>query len=74
MGGVYLWGYLPGDVWPGGVCLGGVSGQGGGGVSAGGGGDCLGDGPYTSPLWTKFLTHACENVTFPLLRLRTVTM
>ena len=21
-------------------------------------------GVYTSPLWTEFLTHACENITF----------
>ena len=28
----------------------------------------------TPPLpWTEFLTHACENFTFPQLRLRTVT-
>ena len=25
---------------------------------------CLG-GVYTSPNWTEFLTHACENITFP---------
>ena len=25
-----------------------------------------------SPLWTEFLTHACENITFPQLLLRTV--
>ena len=31
---------------------------------------CLG--VYTCPLWTEFLTHACENITFPQLRLRTV--
>ena len=24
------------------------------------------------PLWTEFLTHTCENITFPQLRLRTV--
>ena len=30
-----------------------------------GGGGCL-------PLWTEFLTHACENITFLQLRLRTV--
>ena len=35
-----------------------------GGVSAQGG-------VYTS-LWTEFLTHACENITFPQLRLGTV--
>ena len=29
-------------------------------------------GEYT-PLWTEFLTHACENITFPQLLLRTVT-
>ena len=27
---------------------------------------------YTSPLWTKFVTHVCEKITFPQLRLRTV--
>ena len=27
---------------------------------------------WTLPLWTEFLTHACENITFPQLRLRTV--
>ena len=47
------------------------------GVSAGGGwclpgGGCLPRGVYTSLLWTKFLTHACENITFPQFRLRTV--
>ena len=26
----------------------------------------------TPPLWTEFLTHACENITFPQLLLRTV--
>ena len=36
------------------------------------GGVCLG--VYTSPLWTEFLTHACENIAFPQLRLRTVTI
>ena len=25
-------------------------------------------------LWTEFLTHACENITFPQLLLRTVTI
>ena len=35
-----------------------------------GGGVCLG--MYISLLWTEFLTHACENITFPQLRLRTV--
>ena len=29
-------------------------------------------GVYTSPLWTEFLTHACENITFPQLLWRTV--
>ena len=46
-----------------GVCLGGCLLRGG----------CLPDGctpPF--PLWTKFLTHACENITFLQLRLRTV--
>ena len=31
-------------------------------------------GVYTSPLWTEFLTHACKNITFPQLLLRTVKM
>ena len=26
----------------------------------------------TPRLWTEFLTHACENITFPQVRLRTV--
>ena len=26
------------------------------------------------PLWTEFLTHACENITFPQLLLRAVKM
>ena len=61
-------------------CSGRLLGQGGvcpGRVSAWGGcllgGGCLPDGctpPF--PLWTKFLTHACENITFLQLRLRTV--
>ena len=45
------------------------------GVSARGclmAGGCLPLGLYTSPLWTEFLTSACENITFPQLRLRTV--
>ena len=32
---------------------------------------CLGGG-CTPPLWTEFLTHACENITFQQLGLRTV--
>ena len=36
------------------------------------GGGCLPDTP-APPVWTEFLTHACENITFPQLRLRTVT-
>ena len=28
--------------------------------------------PPPPPLWTEFLTHTCENITFPQLRLRTV--
>ena len=45
----------------------------------GGGGVCPGDmsaqGVFTTPLWTEFLTHADENITFPpfpQLLLRTV--
>ena len=26
------------------------------------------------PQWTEFLTHACENITFPQLLLQTVTI
>ena len=71
---------LMGDVFPGGVCLGGVclGGSVKGGLSSGvclegclprG---CLPRRVYTSPLWTEFLTYACENVTFLQLCLRTV--
>ena len=28
--------------------------------------------PSRPPFWTEFLTHACKNITFPQLRLRTV--
>ena len=38
-------------------------------------GVCLqggGGGSVHHPLWTEFLTHACENITFPQLLLRTV--
>ena len=38
-------------------------------------GVCLGGlsgGVHISPLWTEFLTHTCENITFPQLRFRTV--
>ena len=56
VGGVGGRGCLPGD---GGVCPGGVFAQ----VHAG---------IHITPLWTEFLTHACENITFPQLRLRTV--
>ena len=44
------------------VCLGGVC----------IGGVCLG-GVHLPP-WTEFLTHACENITFPQLLFRTVKM
>ena len=38
------------------------------------GGGGLTVGVYTSPLppWTEFMTYACENITFPQLRSRTV--
>ena len=69
IGGVCLvGGVCPGGClhW-GGVCLGGV---------------CLGDvwlggvclGGCTPPPGTEFLTHACENITSPQLRLRTVIL
>ena len=58
---VLRWGVIPQGV----VCLGGMSAW---GVSA-----CVLGRMYTSPLlWTEFLTHVCENITFPQLRLRTV--
>ena len=38
------------------------------------GGACLGGVHAThAPLWTEFLTHTCENITFPQLLLRAVT-
>ena len=50
---------------------GGVSTRWGGGGLPGGG--LSAQGVYTSPSpWTKFPTHACENITFPQLRLRAV--
>ena len=59
--GVPAWGGCLG----GGACLGGCL-PGGGVLSRGGR-------VYTSPhLWTEFLTHACVNITFPQLLLRTV--
>ena len=68
---------------PGGVNLGGVC-PGGGQFCPGGclprwdclrmaGGGCLPEHVYIS-LWTEFLTHVCEIITFPQLRLRMVTM
>ena len=47
----------------------------GGGCLTGGGSawGCLPGGVHLPLLWTEFLTHACENITFPQLRLRTVT-
>ena len=47
-------------------------------VAVSGGGVCLGVCPagpgvhLPLPMWTEFLTHACENITLPQLRLRTV--
>ena len=50
-------------------------------IFGGGWGVCLGwgvcpgmclPGGCVSALWTEFLTHACENITFPQLLLRTV--
>ena len=80
--GVCLRGFWPeGGVCPRGVCPGGVSAQ--GGVCPGGWclpreGVCLACLPggclprqTLPPLWTEFLTHACENITFPQLLLRT---
>ena len=47
-------GCVAGGVCPGGVCPGGCLLK------------CMLG--YTHPLWTEFLTHACENITFPQLR------
>ena len=33
---------------------------------------CLSGGDVHLPPWTEFLTHACENITFPQLRLQMV--
>ena len=65
--GVFAWGVsAQGGVCPGGVCPGWMSAQGGVCISQ----HAMGQ---TSPLpWTEFLTHACENITFPQLLLRTV--
>ena len=43
-----------------------------GGVSACPGGVCPVHAGIHPPKWTEFLTHACENITFPQLLLRTV--
>ena len=62
--GVSAWGCLSGGCLPRrgrGVCPGGVCLE----VSAGGEG-------VHPLLWTEFLTHTCENITFPQLRLRTI--
>ena len=62
----------------GGVCSGGVSTAGGvypTGVCPGGGESaCLPGGMHLPLPPTEYLTHACENTTFPQLRLRTVNM
>ena len=42
------------------------------GCLPGGGSVCSGGYTPLPPLWTEFLTHACENITFPQLRLRAV--
>ena len=36
------------------------------------GGGVLGEGGVRPALWTEFLTHACEYITFPQLLLRAV--
>ena len=41
-------------------------------VAISGVGGCVCLRVYTSPLWTEFLTHACENITFPQLLMRVV--
>ena len=77
LGGCLPRGCLPGGCLPtGGVCLGDVC---SGGVSSQMGvsarGVCVSQHALRQtpqPLWTEFLTHACENITFPQLRLRTV--
>ena len=51
----------------GGVSVQGVSAW--GGLLSGGG-----EVHHPCPLWTEFLTHACENITFPQLLLRTVNI
>ena len=51
------WGVYPGDVYPGGCLPGGCVSQ---------------HALRQTPPCTKFLTHACENITFPQLRLPTV--
>ena len=58
--GVCLRGVYQGGLHSGGVCIGGVC----------PGDVCPGDVRLPS-LWTEFLTHTCENITFLQLRLRT---
>ena len=58
-----------GHVSPGGACIPGER------ACPGGQGACPGSMyPTHAPLWTEFLTHACENITFPQLLLRAVIM
>ena len=59
-----------GGCLPRGVCRGGGSAPGEGCLPRGRG-VCL-EGVHL-PLWTEFLTHTCESIIFPQLRLRTVT-
>ena len=54
--------YVQGDVCPGGCMPRGFVCVSRGGVCPGG----------STPPWTEFLTHGCENITFPPLLLRTV--
>ena len=61
--GCLLWSVCPGGVCPGGVYPGGV--YPGGCITACNGAD---------PLWTEFLTLTCENITFPQLLFRMITI
>ena len=72
-GGVCSWGgvFSQGGVWSRGVCVCLLQGGGcllRGGVCSGGVHPSMHWGRHPPPLWTEFLTHACENITLAQLR------
>ena len=69
-GGMHAW--WRGHAWLGGMCDSGYSWQGGMQDSGGEGihdrGVAWQGVWHARPPWTEFMTHACENITFPQLR------